>query len=100
MTLKTAISPDHGNALDVDAVVEVAEYFDYETDEAAALATTMATTIRDEWRPLGQRLGMTASDVRAIAPAMENPQVDRAFAMATATVPEALCHDINPACRP
>ncbi|QRE74986.1 type II toxin-antitoxin system HipA family toxin [Methylobacterium aquaticum] len=87
MTLKTAISPDHGNALDVDAVVEVAEYFDYETDEAAALATTMATTIRDEWRLLGQRLGMTASDVRAIAPAMENPQVDRAIAMATATVP-------------
>jgi serine/threonine-protein kinase HipA len=80
-TLKTAISELHGNALDVDAVIEVAPYFGLVADEAIALASSMARVIRDEWRDIGARVGMTSADFKAIAPAMENDQIARAIAL-------------------
>ena len=78
-TLKTAISDLHGNALSVEAVIEVAPYFDLTEDEAASSAREMAETIRQEWRGIGASLGMSSSDYRAIAPAMESPQVEVAL---------------------
>lgn len=88
-TLKTAISEIHGNAPDIDAVIEVSPYFDIDNDDARTIASTMATTIRDEWRAIGARVGMTASDVKAIVPAMENDQIARAAALAHPVVPGA-----------
>jgi serine/threonine-protein kinase HipA len=88
-TLKTAISDMHGNMLDIDPVIEVALFFDIELDKAAVIASEMATTIRDEWRNIGAEVGMTATDFKAIAPAMENNQIDRAVALAQPSVPGA-----------
>ena len=85
-TLKTAISEDHGNVLDIDAAIEVSEYFDIRVDDARTFASDMATVVRDEWRAIGIRLGMTASDVKAVAPALENRQVERAIALAAPMV--------------
>jgi serine/threonine-protein kinase HipA len=80
-TLKTAISELHGNVLDVDAVIEAAPYFDIEVDEATSIASAMATTIKDEWRAISSQVAMTSADFRAIAPAMDNAQVERALAL-------------------
>lgn len=85
-TLMTSISPDHGNALDINAVIEVAEYFGLGRDEADAMLA-MAMRIRDEWRGIGMRLGMTSSDFRTVASASDNMQVERAIAMAATKVP-------------
>ena len=81
-TLKTAISDSHGNALDIDAILDVSEYFEVDIDDARTMVAAMATTIRDEWRGIGARLGMTASDIKAIQPAMENKQIDQALSLA------------------
>jgi len=88
-TLKTAISELHGTALDIEAVIEAAPYFEVKPDEAAAQANAMALTIRDEWRMAGARLGMTASDLKAVAPALENEQIGRAIALGEPTAPGA-----------
>jgi serine/threonine-protein kinase HipA len=86
-TLKTAISELHGNVLNVDAVIEAAPYFDVEVDEAASIASAMATSIKDEWRAIGSQFAMTSADFRAIAPAMDNAQVERALALGRSVVP-------------
>ncbi|MGE7155960.1 type II toxin-antitoxin system HipA family toxin [Methylorubrum rhodesianum] len=86
-TLKTAISEMHGGALDIEAVVEVAPYFDLDLDEATKVVSTMAETIRNDWRQIGVRAGMTASDLAAIDTAMDNSQVETAVAMAAPKVP-------------
>lgn len=88
-TLKTAISELHGNVLDVDAVIEAAPYFDIEVDEATSIASAMATTVKDEWRAIGSQVAMTSADFRAIAPAMDNAQVERALALGKPVVPSA-----------
>jgi serine/threonine-protein kinase HipA len=80
-TLKTAISELHGNVPDVDAVVDAAPLFDIEADEAASIAFSMAATIKAEWRALGAQVGMTAADFRAVAPALENPQIEKALSL-------------------
>jgi serine/threonine-protein kinase HipA len=85
--LKTAISELHGNVLNVDAVIEAAPYFDVEVDEAASIASAMPTSITDEWRAIGSQFAMTAADFRAIAPAMDNAQVERALALGRSVVP-------------
>lgn len=79
-TLKTAISEVHGNELDIDAVLDAALYFDVTEDEAKTILSTMALTIRDEWKSIGARVEMTTSDFKAIAPAMENAQIKKAIA--------------------
>ncbi len=79
VTLKTAISELHGNELSIEAVIEAAPFFEISEDHAARTARAMAETIQDEWRRIGASLGMTSSDYRAIAPAMENPQIDAAL---------------------
>jgi hypothetical protein len=79
-TLKTAIPELHGNALDIEAVINAAPYFDVSEDEAAIIASNMATIIKDEWRALGDQVAMTPPDFKAIAPAMENAQIDKAIA--------------------
>ena len=88
-TLKTAISELHGNVLDVDAVIEAAPYFDIEVDEATSIASAMATTVKDEWRAIGGQVAMTSADFGAIAPAMDNAQVERALALGQPVVPSA-----------
>lgn len=41
----------------------------------------MAEIIADRWRPLASELGMTAKDIKAIAPAFESPQVRVALSL-------------------
>jgi serine/threonine-protein kinase HipA len=91
-TLKTAISELHGNTLDVDAVIDAAPFFDVEADEAASIASAMATSIRDEWRAIGKKAAMTPADFRAIAPAMDNAQIERALALGRPVVPGGTGH--------
>ena len=86
-TLKTAISEIHGNALDVDKLIDAAPFFDVDADDAVSVVSAMATTIKDEWRVIGAKVGMTSADVKAISPAMENAQIDRALALCQAVVP-------------
>jgi hypothetical protein len=50
----------------------------------------MATSIKDEWRAVGSQFAMTAADFRAIAPAMDNAQVERALTLGRAVVPGGL----------
>ena len=86
-TLKTAISEVHGTAVNIDAVVEAGPYFEVKADEAAAMAADMGATIRDGWRAIAQKVGMAGSDLRAVAPALENEQVERAIALGEPTAP-------------
>ena len=86
-TLKTAISEDHGNALDIEPVINVAPYFGVDADVATTIASRMATTIKDEWRNIGAQVGMTPTDFKAVAPAMENLQIERAIALAQRATP-------------
>jgi len=88
-TLKTAISEIHGNALDVDNLIDAAPLFDVDADDAISIVSAMATTIKDEWRTIGAEVGMTSADVKAILPAMENAQIGRALALGSAMVPGA-----------
>lgn len=80
-TLKTAISEDHGTSLDIAALVEVAPYFDIDVDDAPQILSAMATTIREEWRPIGAQVGMTASDFKTVASAIDNGQMNNAVAL-------------------
>jgi serine/threonine-protein kinase HipA len=80
-TLKTAISETHGNGLNIEKVIEAAPYFEIKVDDATMMASKMATIIKAEWRDIGGKLGMTASDFKAIAPAMENDQIEAAIAL-------------------
>lgn len=86
-TLKTAISEIHGNALDVDALIDAAPFFDVQPDEAVSIVSAMATTIKSEWRAIGAKVGMTSADVNAILPAMQNAQIERALTLGLATAP-------------
>lgn len=81
-TLKTAISEIHGNELDVDQLIEAAPYFGIDDpNEAMHILADMATTIRDGWRHIAARLQMPGKDIRFVAPAFENPQIDQALAL-------------------
>jgi serine/threonine-protein kinase HipA len=84
VTLKTAISDLHGNGMSIEAVIEVAPFFELTESEAAKSARKMAETIRDEWRGIGASLGMNSSDTHAIAPAMDNAQMDAALRLGEA----------------
>jgi serine/threonine-protein kinase HipA len=77
-TLQTPISAIHGDACDVDAILDAAPLFDLDTGEAKALLRAMATTIAKGWRAVGARLGMDSHDTRVLAQAMENDGIDRA----------------------
>ena len=83
-TLKTAISEIHGTELDVDQLVDAAPYFGIAKDQATRLLSEMAATIRDGWRNIGTRLQMPGQDMRFVAPAFDNPQIERAVALGSA----------------
>lgn len=78
-TLKTSISDIHGNDLSIENLIEAAPFFDVSEDNASKDMLRMAETIRDEWRGVGATLGMTSSDYRAIAPAMQSQQILQAL---------------------
>lgn len=80
-TLKTAISDIHGNELKILEVLDAAQLFNIDTDEAREALRVMAEIIRDRWRPLASELGMTARDIKALAPAFESPQVKEALSL-------------------
>lgn len=84
-TLKTSISEIHGNELDVDQLIDAAPYFEISLDDAARILADMATTIRDSWRGIATRLQMPGQDIRFVAPAFENAQIDRALVLKKAT---------------
>lgn len=83
-TLKTAISEIHGTALEVDQLIDAAPYFGISEDDAAKMLRDMAQTVSDGWRNLAAKLQMPGKDVRFIAPAFENPQIEQALKLLTA----------------
>ncbi|MCS4088544.1 type II toxin-antitoxin system HipA family toxin [Rhizobium sp. BK176] len=85
-TLKTAISEIHGTELDIDQLIDAAPYFGIVKDEAMGVISEMAATIKDSWRQIAGRLQMPGKDIRFVAPAFENPQMDRAIALKTPNV--------------
>jgi len=78
-TLKTAISEIHGNELNILAVLDAAPLFNIKIGEAREALRVMAEIISERWRPLATELGMKAKDIRALAPAYESPQVQKAL---------------------
>lgn len=56
----------------------------------------MATTIRDAWRGVAAQVKMTASDVKAVAEAMDSEQVDRAINLGRSMVPGGRIPDAEP----
>lgn len=85
--LKTAISEVHGTELSIANLIDAAPYFETSEDEARGIATAMANQIREEWRQIGMRLGMSSRDIQMIGPAMENRQIDEALALGQPAVP-------------
>lgn len=80
-TLKTAISEIHGTELDIDQLIDAAPYFGIDKDMAVKVVSNMATTIKEGWRQIAGRLQMPGKDIRFVAPAFENPQMDRALSL-------------------
>jgi serine/threonine-protein kinase HipA len=80
-TLKTAISEIHGTELDIDQLVDAAPYFGISKDVAVDVISDMAAIIKDSWRAVAGRLQMPGKDIRFVAPAFENPQIDRALVL-------------------
>jgi serine/threonine-protein kinase HipA len=80
-TLKTAISEIHGTDLDIDQLIDAAPYFGIDKDMAVKVVSNMATTIKEGWRQIAGRLQMPGKDIRFVAPAFENPQMDRALSL-------------------
>jgi serine/threonine-protein kinase HipA len=80
-TLKTAISEIHGSELDIEQLVDAAPYFGIDADGATRVLSNMASTIKVAWRQIAGRLQMSGKDVRFVAPAFENPQIDQALAL-------------------
>ncbi|MDE0530005.1 MAG: type II toxin-antitoxin system HipA family toxin [Albidovulum sp.] len=77
--LKTAISEIHGFRPSIEAALDAAPFFDLDADSAAKCAGTMAVYIRDSWRPLGEKLGMTPAELRLYAPAFEHEEARAAL---------------------
>ena len=72
--LKTAISEIHGFQPSIDAAIDAAPFFDLDAGRAASIAGTMATHISDNWRPLGEKLGMNPAELRLYAAAFEHEE--------------------------
>ena len=79
--LKTAISEIHGFQPSIDAAIDAAPFFDLGAGQAASIAGTMATHISDNWRPLGEKLGMTPAELRLYAAAFEHEEARTARRM-------------------
>jgi len=73
---KPRSSEIHGNALDVDNLIDAAPLFDVDTDDAVSVVSAMATTIKDEWRAIGVKVGMTSGG-RQGHPAGDGKRADR-----------------------
>lgn len=80
-TLKTAISEIHGNGLSIAALVDAAPYFGTAEDEACRILVGMSGLVAARWRSMATELGMTPQDLRAIAPAFQNGQIEEALAL-------------------
>ena len=77
--LKTAISEIHGFQPSIEAAIEAAPFFDLDADSAAKFAGTMAEYISDNWRPLGEKLGMKPAELRLYAAAFEHEEARAAL---------------------
>ncbi len=74
--LKTAISEISGTTAGVAILLEHAPFFDVTASDATEILKLMATTIRQGWRGLGQKLGMTRQDFEVYRPAFEHEDTD------------------------
>jgi serine/threonine-protein kinase HipA len=74
--LKTAISEISGTTASIATLLEHAPFFDVPTAEAAAILKSMATTIRQSWRGMGQKLGMARQDFDVYVSAFEHEDTD------------------------
>jgi serine/threonine-protein kinase HipA len=91
-TLKTAISEIHGCELDIDQLIDAAPYFGIDPDGAARIVSDMASTIKSGWRQIAGRLQMSGKDVRFVAPAFENRQIDQALNLQPRTARKVSAH--------
>lgn len=74
--LKTAISEISGTTASVAILLEHTPFFDVTASDATEILKHMAITIRQHWRGMGQKLGMTRQDFEVYRPAFEHEDTD------------------------
>ena len=72
--LETGISELSGNAASLEAALEAAPFFEVRRDQAAEIATAMASRIRREWRGRLAAAGLSDAEIRSYEPAFENEE--------------------------
>ena len=77
--LKTAISEISGNAASLATLLEHASFFDVPLSDAVAGFKNMATVIRQNWRTMGQDLGMARHDIDVYRSAFEHEDTELAL---------------------
>ena len=82
--MKTGISPLSGFEPSIEAAIEAAAFFGISEDEARERVVGMAEAIRTEWPERCRRLGMSAADIAAYAPAFEHREMRVALQLAPA----------------
>jgi serine/threonine-protein kinase HipA len=77
--LKTHISEYSGAGSDIDALVEHADYFDIDPDDAALRIGEMARSITSSWVRLSEQFGMASRDIAHYRPAFEHDEMKKAL---------------------
>ncbi|WP_420428622.1 type II toxin-antitoxin system HipA family toxin [Kordiimonas sp.] len=77
--LETAIAPGSSNEASLELLFDNAAFFAWEVDEAVTMVHHMAQIIRDQWRPIMEMMGMSGSECRYYARAIEHDQMDYAL---------------------
>ncbi|MER2507392.1 MAG: type II toxin-antitoxin system HipA family toxin [Amaricoccus sp.] len=79
--LKTAVMEGEPFAASFDLVLAAAEFFDLSGAEAAKRARGMATLISTGWKEEVRRQGVAGADQRALAPAFEHEEMEKALSV-------------------
>ena len=79
--LKTGISESIGFEPSIGALVETASMFEVTESDAAAMASAMAKTIKQRWREMCRRVGMSSTKIDQYTPAFDHREMDVALAM-------------------
>ena len=79
--LKTAIMEGEPFDASLDLALEVAGFFSLADVEARARARTMAERVSSDWRKEAGRQGVSGTELRALAPAFEHEEMEKALAL-------------------
>ena len=72
--LETGISDESGNEASIEAAIEAAPYFELDRNAATVMLRDIVGVIDNRWRIECRAVGMSASEVRAYAPAFEHDE--------------------------